>query len=366
MASKIKKLDKYRELQAILQTELRLNAARVQFLTLLLVSILKVQSVNLERLAQGFENEVDLASNLRRIQRFFASFALPEDGIARLLYKLLPIQGRLKLTLDRTNWKFGSRNINILVLGVIYKGVAIPLLWSFLGNKRGNSSQRQRIDLLSRYIRLFGVDSIEWLTADREFIGKIWFSFLIQKKISFFIRIRNNRNASIHKSKIKVCNLFFFLECNQAFDYPMVVEINGCSVYLSGFQYVNDKGKKDLLIVASPVQTKETLLNYQCRWQIETMFRAFKSAGFHLEDTHIIDNQRLNRVLMVVAIAFLWAYKVGIYQHTQVKPIPIKKHGRRAQSFFAAGLELLSQAYLNSFTPKITLFVSLLMRVLDA
>jgi hypothetical protein len=365
MASKIKKLDKYSDLQGILQTELQLNAARTKFLTLLLVSMLKVQSVNLERFAQGFENQVDLASNLRRIQRFFAFFALPEDGIARLLYKLLPVKGRLKLSLDRTNWKFGSWNINILVLGVIYKGVAIPLLWSFLGNKRGNSSQRQRIALLSRYIRLFGSESIEWLTADRAFIGKIWFSFLIQKEILFFIRIRNNMNAQVHNSKIKVCNLFFFLELNEAFDYPIVVDINGCSLYLSGLNDTNDRKKRDLLIVASWVPTKQALLNYQCRWQIETMFRAFQSAGFQLEQTHLIDSQRLNRVLMLVAIAFVWAYKVGIYQHTQVKAIPIKKHGRRAQSFFSAGFELLSQAHLNFFATKIALFVTILIMVMD-
>jgi hypothetical protein len=40
--------------------------------------------------------------------------------------------------MDRTNWKFGKVNINYLVLGVAYKGMAIPLFWDLL-DKKGNS-----------------------------------------------------------------------------------------------------------------------------------------------------------------------------------------------------------------------------------
>jgi len=30
------------------------------------------------------------------------------------------------------NWKLGKSNINLLVLGVAYKGMPTPLLWDFL------------------------------------------------------------------------------------------------------------------------------------------------------------------------------------------------------------------------------------------
>lgn len=41
--------------------------------------------------------------------------------------------------MDRTNWKFDEANINILMLGITYKGIAYPLLFSML-DKRGNSN----------------------------------------------------------------------------------------------------------------------------------------------------------------------------------------------------------------------------------
>jgi len=47
------------------------------------------------------------------------------------------------LTMDRTNWKVGKVDINILMLAVAYKGVAFPLLWELLP-KQGNSNTEER------------------------------------------------------------------------------------------------------------------------------------------------------------------------------------------------------------------------------
>jgi hypothetical protein len=38
--------------------------------------------------------------------------------------------------MDRTNWKFGKANINILTVGISWRGTAIPLVWMLL-DKRG-------------------------------------------------------------------------------------------------------------------------------------------------------------------------------------------------------------------------------------
>ena len=74
--------------------------------------------------------------------------------------------------MDRANWKFGEFNINILTLGVTYKDIAVPLLFSLLG-KRGDSNWEERKAIMERFIRLFGHGCIDCLVADREFIGKV-------------------------------------------------------------------------------------------------------------------------------------------------------------------------------------------------
>ncbi len=62
------------------------------------------------------------------------------------------------------------------MLCVVYHGVAFPLMFSMLP-KRGNSNSKERIDLINRYIKLFGKDTIDCIVADREFIGKQWLAF---------------------------------------------------------------------------------------------------------------------------------------------------------------------------------------------
>jgi hypothetical protein len=37
--------------------------------------------------------------------------------------------------MDRTNWKYGEKNINILTIGIVYGKVSIPIYWELL-NKR--------------------------------------------------------------------------------------------------------------------------------------------------------------------------------------------------------------------------------------
>jgi hypothetical protein len=99
--------------------------------------------------------------------------------------------------------------------------------------------------------------------------------------------------------------------------------------------------------VASLKPDPWALLRYKERWQIETMFKGLKSSGFNLEDTHLNDLSRLSKMLAMISVAYVWAYKVGIYRDKFIKPIIIKKHGRRAYSIFKYGLIFIAQALLN-------------------
>lgn len=91
--------------------------------------------------------------------------------------------------MDRTNWQWGKKNINILMLSITYIGIAIPLFWSLL-DKKGNSNTSERIVLMERFIIQFGKDKILGLLADREFIGADWFRWLKKKQFHFIIRIK--------------------------------------------------------------------------------------------------------------------------------------------------------------------------------
>ena len=161
-----------------------MNLARIKLMALLLHALCVVQTVSLHKLADAMPTAVDKDSNLRRLQRFFARYVLDLDIIARMIFSLLPVKTGLVLSMDRTNWKFGEFNINILMLGITYKGIAFPLIFSLLP-KRGNSNREERKKIMERFIRLFGAECIDSLVADREFIGKEWTGWLNSRRIRY-------------------------------------------------------------------------------------------------------------------------------------------------------------------------------------
>ena len=115
----------------------KMNLARIKFISCFILALCKVQTVAFEKLANYFDTPVKAESSLRLIQRFISSYDL--DFIAVLIFKLIPNNEKVSLTIDRTNWKYGVSNINIFMLGIVNDGVAFPLMFSMLP-KQGNSN----------------------------------------------------------------------------------------------------------------------------------------------------------------------------------------------------------------------------------
>jgi hypothetical protein len=67
-------------------------------------------------------------SRYKRLQRFFSGFELDYHNWGLGIMNLMNIPQPWTLALDRTNWKFGYTDHNILMLAVVHEGVAIPLL----------------------------------------------------------------------------------------------------------------------------------------------------------------------------------------------------------------------------------------------
>ncbi|TIG76353.1 IS4 family transposase, partial [Legionella pneumophila] len=112
-----------------------------------------------------------------RIKRFFREFKIDFSSVSVWVIHCFGLSGQaLYLSMDRTNWRWGKKDINILMLSVVYKGIAIPLFWTLLA-KGGNSDTRERIEIVQRFITKFGKSMIAGLLADREFVGDNWFAW---------------------------------------------------------------------------------------------------------------------------------------------------------------------------------------------
>jgi hypothetical protein len=322
------------------------NLARVKLLARFLTALVVCRSVCLTRVANALEGDAQTASHDKRLQRFLRGFDLNCVAVARLMLRWLQTGIGLKapyiLSLDRTNWKFGQTHINVLMIAIVHNGVAFPLLWSLL-EKAGNSSVEERQSLLECYCEAFGKNSISYLTADREFGGKAFLSWLKGQKIGFVIRLRGNIRIANSRGVMQAGQDLFAsgrvgvakrLGPRQVFGKTDTIPL-----FVSGMRLADD-----YLIVASnrDPNLSDPIAEYGNRWGIETLFGSLKRRGFDLEGTHLRDSERLSRLLSVLALAFCWAYLCGAWLFEK-KPWKSKKHGRLTVSLFRRGLDHLQR-----------------------
>ena len=79
---------------------------------------------------------------------------------------------------------------------------------------------------------------------------------------------------------------------------------------------------------------------YGERWQIESMFINMKSNGINLEQTHVKKDARLETLIGLVSISYIWMIKSGLYlKKKELKTFKLKTLGRLARSEFRAGLD---------------------------
>lgn len=332
------------ELKDILKPYFKIDNRRLNCLVQILIALITARTVNLVEIAQCMISGSFFEARYKRVRRFFKEFKGFDFRIlAKFIAKyFLPSETKWQLSMDRTNWKWGKTNINILVLSIIYGSVSIPIIWKFL-DKEGNSNLTERIEIMQEFISIFGTDRISDLFADREFVGKEWFKWLQEQMIPFTIRIKKNFLVdSIVGNSIPVFKLFYNVKFGKTKTLRKIRSIYGIAVWLSATRSMD----RDLVVVATTYEPSYALTRYKKRWAIETLFGFLKSKGFNFEDTHLTHKDRLHNLFSILTIAFCFAYKLGQILAKEM-PVKLKKHGRLSKSILRVGLDSLREIFIQ-------------------
>lgn len=230
--------------------------------------------------------------------------------------------------------------MQILMLGIAHQGISIPLLWH-TSNRRGNSSKQARRALL-KVLRQWVVPKEGqkvYLTADREFIGEEmwtdWFTPVIRVRANAIV-VKGDKSCRADK--------LFTERRLKVLRKPRVVY--GQKAYLTGMRLENG----DFLILMSRHYVRGMIRVYAQRWQVETLFGAFKSRGFNLEKCRVNHHQRIRTLLFLLAITLVWAIRTGEWLVRNGRKIPVKnlKTGHQPlTSLFRHGLDHLQNIALN-------------------
>ena len=306
----------------------------VYLLARIIIAIIRNRTVNLAELVSCIESRTKIESRYKKLQRFIWRIKFDRKILARLLGSFVEKEGKYMIAIDRTNRDYGKFKINILVLWIVYKWMAIPVLWVLLG-KKWNSSSKERIELVKDFIEIFWKESIELILWDREFIWHEWVSWLMWMSIEFWLRVRNNTIVEWYGIRKHIRESFKHDEYYKPRALKRARMVWWLRLFITWM-----KVKDEYLIVITSKYQPNIIEKYWNRWEIETLFGNMKSRWFNLEDTHLQKQERINSVICILAICVVRAHAVW-ERRAEHTPIKVKTHGRKQYSIFRYWLELL-------------------------
>ena len=314
-----------------------LRAPSLDLLAALILALIGREDVRLTKLAAQLPGKALHSSKVKQLHRFFRNIRLSEDVLARFVLSFADPRERLWLVIDRTNWRLGKTEINILLVAVIVHGQALPLMWTLLPHG-GSSSSTVRNALMGRVLHVLPAKRIAGLLGDREFIGKKWFKFLNKANVAPCIRLKANTKVG----GMPVWALFKGIPTGEVRWWYRPLMVYGVPLRVCAVRDTHGH----LLYVATLEHGQHALETYSRRWSVECLFKHWKSAGFDLEATHLTHPDRLSTLLALVTLTSVWAWRVGEAEHERA-PIPVLVHGRLAVSVVRYGLNMLKSALVN-------------------
>lgn len=342
-----------RSLTDVLSGYLDWHLSRLKLMARFTSSVLTLTTTNLWKISLALKAGVEQESNYRRIQRFLSGYDVDFTTLGGLLLHLLPQTPPYEVIIDRTEWYFGETAVNILMVGIAHEGMAFPITWTALPSEGGSGAEAQT-EVLERFLEVVDPDSIEVITADREFISVPWMRRLQTQDIPFAIRLRSDRRIWETPEGPSLPARMFARTVS-----PGTERVLEGTRYLSGTQEtggqqaripvrivmrrIGDEDSEDqfLILATSGIDPAVATALYKKRWDIETMFAALKSRGFNLEETHVTEPGKVENLIGLLALAFGWARLVGEERAAREGGPSTKSHGRKERSLFRYGLDRL-------------------------
>jgi Transposase DDE domain len=312
--------------------ENQLDSSELIFLELLISILQNIKEVNLEKIATALPIPILFESRRKKVQRFLLSpsfnietvwFPIIEDWLAQ---KFIPNQ-TIYLAIDRTNW--GRKNL--FVASIIYDKRAIPVYFELLP-KLGSSNFNEQVSLVSKVLPIFKEYQLVVL-GDREFCSVKLANWLGEQEVKFCLRLKKDEFVEIEDNVWKELDnlglepgISLFLEGINVTKKHKIGGFNLACKWKRKIQGISPK--EGWFILTNLDNLEATIKAYKKRFDIEEMFKYFKSSGYNLEDTNVSGHRFIS---LVLAISF--AYCSATFQGESIKKKGVQKYVGRTKEY---------------------------------
>jgi hypothetical protein len=325
---------------------LRLSQAKT--LSILVAAAMRVQRISLANIGRMMNGATK--HQIKRCWRFCANERVETaDAMQGIIAKLL--KKRKKKLLVALDW-VDIKGFQTLMASIVLKGRSVPICWAsttnhvYDGHRSRNAFEESLLlvlrNMIPRHIRVI-------VLADRGFGRTALATFCQRQGSGYVIRIQPNVTVRLRGFHGKLL------------DYPVY---KGIAKVLQRVSYRSDEAatqnvvvhwkrnlpkKRDecwFLMTDQKGSAQQICRLYGQRMTIEQLFRDDKNKrnGWSLRDTKITKPDRIDRLLLILAIAYLLLCGVGLIAKARFQPSAWCSTNRQREcSIYTIGLIMLQK-----------------------
>ena len=313
----------------------------------IIVGILQSQSCNLSQIANYLALETKAESRVTLIRRWLRN---PQVKVWMFYKKILEhvLSGwsavDAYIILDGV-MVFGDR-WQIFRVSLRHGCRAIPIAWTIVesnGLVKVNKL-KSMLEKVQRFLKRY-VKRVT-LLADAGFRDCDWAQLCLKLDWNYAIRIACNTYITLPDGTSDRLDNWVPVNRNRYFQNVLLTRETKLQTNVSITWTTDEKGKPDMVpIITDQIACRARLRDYGFRMSIEQSFRDDKSSGFDLEHTRLQHAQRIDHLLLAMAIATLWCHELGefVLRQGETARCWVDPAHERTLSLFQLGLRWLKR-----------------------
>jgi hypothetical protein len=339
-----------RALKQLYPTEPQGNLARhLNTLAAMASGIVGSRSTNLPAIAGKVPDGTKKESRVKRFHRWVKNECIDAQVyflpyVDALLSHLA--EGRpLLLAIDGSEV---GRKCLVLMISVIYKKRALPIVWIVVKGTKGHFPEETHIQLVEQVYPVIPAGADVIFVGDGEFDGVDLQATLDSYGWVYVCRTAKNAQLRAEEEHFSFEEIGVQPgECVGLHDVTFTLQDYGPVLAIAWWEI----GYQDPLYLITNMDLEgEACHWYSKRYRIETFFSDQKSRGFNLDRSHISDPIRLARLMIAACLAYIWIVYLGVVAKRDDWVTIIHRADRCDLSLFRLGLDLLEH-FLNQSLP---------------
>jgi len=319
----------------------------------IVVGILQSQSPSLSKIANCLPMETEAASRVTLIRRWLMN---PQVKVWKFYKKILEhvLSGwsavDAYIILDGV-MMFGD-HWQIFRVSLQHGCRAIPIAWTLVEGKGlvKVSRLKRMLEKVHKFLKKH-VKRVIFL-ADAGFRDCDWAQLCLKLGWQYAIRVACNTYITMTDGTSNRLDHVVPTNCNRYFQNVLLTQEAKLQTNVSVTWTTDKNGKLEMVaIITDQPACRARLREYSCRMSIEQSFRDDKSGGFDLEHTRLQHAERIDHLLLAIAIATLWCHELGEFVLKQGDDLRclVDPARKRTLSLFQLGLRWLKRFLTTGF-----------------